>query len=227
MGVLETAARIAELGGAKERQARVSAMRAAFEARTGAFAPEDGWFEERSRAFWSDSVTTSRFGRDVEEALTPEERAWLGPLEHAHRGLFRAVAGDRGRTLVDVWSGAEIVLTLVGEESQAELDAATGQLVDARIVGGADPLVLALLPGAIFHPRNATEVIEQLVQAAQARALATNEALDALLRMERTLRALSRVKPTYAYRVEALAPPDSPGPAARPVRRGAKTPTST
>jgi hypothetical protein len=230
MGVLETAARIAELGGAKERQARVSAMRAAFEARTGAFAPEDGWFEERSRAFWSDSVTSGRFGREVEEALTPEERAWLGALEHAHRGLFRAESGVRGRTLVDVWSGAEIALTLVGDESQAELDAATGQLVDARIVGGSDPLVLALLPGAIFHPRNATEVIEQLVKTAHARALATHEALDALLRMERTLRALSRVKATYAYRAEALsapASPDSQNPAPRPVRRGAKTPTST
>jgi len=217
-GVLETVARIVQRGGEAGWSARVAEMRARFEVSTGAYSPEDPWFEERSRAFWCDAVTRARFGRDVEGQLTEEERAWLGPLERAHRGLFRSRTGD---VLEDVWSGAEVVLTLVDDASRAELDAAAGQLVDARVVGRDDPLVVALLPGAIFHPRDATAAIEAVLAAARAGSMGTHAVLDALLRMERTLRSLSRVKVAYAYRVDALAP----GSPAVPVRRAAKGPT--
>ena len=111
------------------------------------------------------------------------------------------------------------------EGSAAELDASSGQLVDARVVGAEDPLVLALLPGAVFHPRHATPAIEPVLAAARAKDLSTDDTLDALLRMERSLRALSRVKAAYAYRPEALAPPDAHGAASLPVRRAAKGPT--
>ena len=199
--VLEAAARILQLGGEPSRAAHVAAMRATFEGRTGAFAPEDSWFDERSRAFWADAITSGRFGREVEGHLAPEEAQWLAPLERAHRGLFRA----EGRLLVDVWSGAEFRLTEVDDESNAELGAGAGQLFDARVVGGA-PATVALLPGAVFHPRHAMEAIETVLAAARAGGLATNATLDALLRMERTLRALSRVKAAYAYRPSALTP---------------------
>jgi hypothetical protein len=215
MGVLEAAARIVQLGGGAGLAPRVTAMRAGFEARTGVFLPEDSWFEERSRAFWCDAVTARRFGRDVDEQLTGEERAWLGPLERAHRGLFRAEAS----LLVDVWSGAELVVTTMDGASRAELDAAAGQLFDARVVGAGEPCVVALLPGAVFHPRDATAAIPRVLAAARARTLPTADVLDALLRMERTLRSLSRVKATYAYRPEALTlhPPDA---GKRPARAG-------
>jgi hypothetical protein len=218
-GVLETVARIVHLGGAEDKAARVAEMRARFEARTGAYVPEDAWFEERSRAFWCDAVTRGRFGREVEGELTDEERVWLGPLERAHRGLFRTAAA--GNVLEDVWSGAELVLTLVDDVSRAELDAGAGQLVDARVVGTDDPLVVALLPGAIFHSRDATAAMTPVLAAAHARLLPTHDVLDALLRMERTLRSLSRVKVAYAYRPDAL----SPGAPTVPVHRAGKTPT--
>src|SRR5580692_12120520 len=92
--VLDAVARIVELGGAPDRQAIVGALRARFEKRTGAFAPEDAWFEERSRAFWVDAVTRGRFGREVEANLDETDRRWLEPLERAHRGLFRAEGGS-------------------------------------------------------------------------------------------------------------------------------------
>src|SRR5579863_8219261 len=111
MGVLETVARVVQLGGAAQQGAAVARMRAAFEARTGAFTPEDAWFEERSRAFWCDAVTTGRYGRQVEADLDAAERAWLPALERAHRGLFRS----DGDVLVDVWSGAELRVQLVDE----------------------------------------------------------------------------------------------------------------
>lgn len=200
MALLETIARILQLGGAPERAGRVAELRQTFEWNTGAFVPDDPWFEERSRAFWCDAVTRGRFGRDVEEELSASERAWLPALERAHRGLFRT----DGRILIDVWSGAELLPTLVTDESRAELDAAAGQLFDARVVGANDPAVVLLLPGAVFHPRHATPAIESVLVAARAAGLSTTDTLNALLRMERTLRALTRVKAAYAYRPDAL-----------------------
>jgi hypothetical protein len=230
MAVLEAVARIVQLGGDPVRAARVAAMRVRFEERTGAFAPEDDWFEERSRAFWSDAVTRMKFGREIEGDLTAGERRWLTPLERSHRGLFRA----NGRVLVDAWSGAELAVTDVDEASRAELDAAAGQLFDARVVGfsGAGAMdrwteeadsgwVVALLPGAVFHPRDATAAIDPVLAAARARGLATDDVLDALLRMERMLRSLSRVKAAYAYRPDALTAHGG----AVSVRRAARTPT--
>ncbi len=213
----ETVARIVSLGGAPERAARVAAMRARFEADTGAFSPDDAWFEERSRAFWCDAVTRGRCGRDVAAALTAGERAWIEPLDRAHRGLFRA----EGRSLRDAWSGAEFAVTLVDDQSRAELDASAGQFVDARLVGAFDPPVVAFLPGAVFHAREASEPIEKVLDAARSMESSTDDTLDALLRMERTLRSLARVKAAYAYRPDAL----SRGAPVVPVRRGAKGPT--
>jgi len=211
MGLLDAAARIVQLGGEPERAASVAGMRSRFEEWTGAFAPEDAWFEERSGAFWGDAVTRQGFGRQVEDALTEEQRAWLGPLERAHRGLFRSEAG----VLVDVWSGAELIVTMADDASRAELAAAEGQLFDGRVVVAIDPeplasaslfapMVVALLPGSVFHPQQAAPAIAPVLHAARERGLGTHDVLDALLRMARTLRSLSRVKAAYAYRLEAL-----------------------
>ncbi|MGH7298172.1 MAG: hypothetical protein ACRELB_24745, partial [Polyangiaceae bacterium] len=219
MRVLEAAGRIVQLGGAPERAARVAEMRARFEAKTGAFVPDDAWFEARSRAFWCDAVTRGRFGREVETELADGDRAWLAPLERAHRGHFRA----RGALLVDEWSGAEIAVTVVDDDTRTELDAAAGQLIDARVVAAPEPMVVALLPGAIFHRPDATAAIQPVLAAARERGLATHDVLDALLRMDHTLRSLTRVKASYAYRVEALTPrADAPAPA---LRRAAKEST--
>ncbi|HEX4446565.1 MAG TPA: hypothetical protein VH044_07515, partial [Polyangiaceae bacterium] len=92
-----------------------------------------------------------------------------------------------------------------------------------RIAASAEPLVVALLPGAIFHPPHATEAIAGVLEAARARGLATHETLDALLRMERSLRALSRVKTAYAYRAGALAAhPAAPARSVRWADKGRK-----
>jgi hypothetical protein len=225
MGLLDAAARIVQLGGEPERAASVADMRSRFEERTGAFAPEDPWFEERSGAFWGDAVTRQGFGRQVEDVLTEEQRAWLGPLERAHRGLFRSEAG----VLVDVWSGAELIVTMADDASRAELAAAEGQLFDGRVVAAIDPeplaasaglsapMVVALLPGSVFHPQQAAPAIAPVLHAARERGLRTHDVLDALLRMARTLRSLSRVKAAYAYRLEALTlRPARPAEGARP-----------
>lgn len=200
--------RIVTLGGTPPHAERVAAMRHSFEARTGAFRPEDRWFEARSRAFWDDAVTTQGFARVVAGELPAEADAWTGAFGRAHRGLFRVEASEEGTlVLCDVWGGAEFVVDAADDGTREALVAAReGQgLFDARLV--AVETSVAMLPGAVFHPEDATVAIEAVLGAAHARApeLATDEVLDALLRMERNLRSLSRVKAGYAYRVEALA----------------------
>jgi hypothetical protein len=78
-----------------------------------------------------------------------------------------------------------------------------------------------LLPGAVFHPRQATAAIVPVLAAARTAALQVDETLDKLLLMERSLRSLSRVKPAYAYRPDAL----SAAPPASPPRRPEKRPS--
>jgi hypothetical protein len=181
-------------------------MRQAFEARTGAFGPEDPWFEARSRAFWDDALATQGFPRRVEANLDPAVRAWIVPLERAHRGLFRASQepsdASRAWSIDDLWSGASFLVAAPEPGLREALASST--YFDGRVVGHADPLALVLLPGAVFHPADAKEPLEKVLEAARARGLAKDAALDALLRMERNLRSHSRVKAAYAYRAEAL-----------------------
>ena len=188
--------------------AKLAALRAAFEARTGAFTPEDAWFEARSRAFWDDAITRGRFGREVEAALAADVREWIPRLDRAHRGLF-VVDGrlQNARILRDLWSGASFRVDDVDAGSSDALAVASAPF-DARLVGSFAPggvLHVGMLPGAVFHSEEAIEPIARVLEAARARGLETDDALDALLRMERSLRALTRMKAAYAYRPEALA----------------------
>lgn len=189
-------------------------MRRAFEARTGAFRPEDAWFEVRSRAFWDDAVCTQGFAKDVEGELDEEARAWVSPLLRAHRGLLQVSSGaDEGPVVLeDLWTGAEFVVDAIDTSSREALSAATG-LFDARLVGGplGSGVTVAMLPGALYHPEDASDAMGAVLAEARVRRLGTGDSLDALLRMERLLRTLSRVKTSYAYRIDALPrAPDAP-----------------
>jgi hypothetical protein len=198
---------ICELGAASEK---IAAMRKAFENRTGAFRPEDPWFEVRSRAFWDDALTTQQFAKGL--PLPPfnpasanfahNVNALAESLETSHRGLF--VAEDvaaRGARMVDRWSGAEFLVRTLDEAQAIALEHAEG-VIDARIV--ALGRTLFVLPGAFHHPPEAREPIERVVHEARHRRLSTATVLDALLRMEFVFRSSSRVKASYAYRIEHL-----------------------
>lgn len=190
--------------GAPVHADRVLAMRRRFEERTGAFGPDDPWFEARSRAFWDDAVTSPEFAGAFGHALPPEARPWLSPFTRAHRGLFHAEPDGDGPegtwTLWDQWRGAAFVIDPPTAPGLLEaLRAAT--LFDGRVVATHDPLTVTLLPGAVFHPEDATEPIARVLASARARSLHDADLYDMLLRMERNLRSHSRVKASYAYRV--------------------------
>ena len=186
-------------------------MRELFEKRTGAFGPEDAWFESRSRAFWDDALTTQGFAALAAPHAGEEVSRVVESFGRAHRGVFLVDEVDeRGAHLVDLWSGAELLVRHLDEAQAVTLEHAEGPM-DARVVagpvaGGASDAVapLFVLPGALHHGSEATEPLLKVIAAARARDMATGDALDALLRMELVFRSSSRVKAGFAYRVESL-----------------------
>jgi hypothetical protein len=195
---------VAKVGGATPPE-EVVALHKRFEERTGAFGPDDPWFESRSRAFWDDTMTreAGRAWHVRALALDGGESAWAEALSRSHRGLFRA-REDGGRfVLVDVLSGAELLLNELDQAARDALRSSRG-LLDGTVVAHPTALRLALLPGAIFHAEEADDAILAVLVAARTRDLSRHRVLDALLRMELSFRTLSRVKPSYAYRAEAL-----------------------
>ncbi len=188
----------------------VPRRREVFQKRTGSFGPEDPWFETRTRAFWDDALTTQRLALSGGPALDDAVRVRVSRWHRAHRGLFlvRSLSAE-GAHLVDRWSGAELLVTVLDEAQATSLRHAEG-LVDARVVAStvrraASPRpALFMLPGALHHAPDAREPIEAVLTAARAGAMETGDVLDALLRMEHVMRSSSRVKTSFAYRVESL-----------------------
>jgi len=190
---------------------RTAAMRASFEAKTGAFssdsAREAGFFEARSAAFWDDALTRGAFGRELVADISEEARAAVEPLARAHRGLFRAVQEGEMFLLIDEWSGVEFgahPATNGLRDALASAAGSTPSLIDGRVVGLPLTMRIELLPGAVFHAADALEPIRALLPEAKALGFETHELCDALLRMDHALRSLSRVKAAFAYRKEAL-----------------------
>jgi len=184
-------------------------MRERFMKRTGAFGPEDAWFESRSRAFWDDALTTQGFARLAGPHAGAEVAAVVTRFERAHRGVFLVEDVDeRGARLVDLWSGAELIVRHLDEAQAVTLEHAEGPM-DARVVAGpaetsADVPSLYVLPGALHHGSDALEPLVKVIAAARERDMETGDVLDALLRMELVFRSSSRVKAAFAYRVESL-----------------------
>jgi hypothetical protein len=186
-------------------------MRERFEKRTGAFGPEDPWFEARSRAFWDDALTTQGFAHLAGPHAGGDTAGVVARFDRAHRGVFLVDdVDDRGARLVDLWSGAELIVRHLDEAQAVTLEHAEGPM-DARVVAGpagasaaGEVPPLYVLPGALHHGPDALEPLAKVIAAARARDMATGDVLDALLRMELVFRSSSRVKAAFAYRVESL-----------------------
>ena len=173
-----------------EDAAAASSLREAYQRRTGVFGPEDPWFETRSRALWDDVVTSAGF-----------------PYERAHRGFFMVAETeadeDADAKLVDLWSGAELLVHHLDEAQALALEHAEGP-IDARVVAAGDPAALFVLPGAYHHAADALEPATIVLGAARDRGMETTAALDALMRMDLVFRSSSRVKASFAYKAEGL-----------------------
>ena len=195
---------IVALGDAGGLAVEAQRMREAFRVRSGTWGPEDAWFENRSRAFWDDALTTQGFADLARDRITPAQRAVAARFGRAHRGIFVVEeVDDRSARLLDLWSGAELLVRLLDETQALTLEHAEGAM-DARVTAGAAGPELFVLPGAYHHPPDALEPANDVLAAAKERGMTKNDALDALLRMELVLRTSSRVKAAFAYRPESL-----------------------
>lgn len=176
-----------------EAEPRAGELLEVFQKRTGVFHAEDPWFETRSRAFWDDALTTQGMGRSFGQTFA-----------RAHRGFFIVSdVDDEGALLLDLWSGAELIVRHLDETQALTLEHAEAA-IDARVVAAGDPPSLYVLPGAYHHAADALDPALDVLAGARDRGMDTGEALDALLRMDLVFRASSRVKASFAYRVESL-----------------------
>jgi hypothetical protein len=183
-------------------------MRERFEKRTGAFGPEDPWFEARSRAFWDDALTTQGFAKLAAPHAGEDVARLVARFDRAHRGVFLvADVDDRGARLVDLWSAAELYVRHLDEAQATTLEHAEGPM-DARVVAGpaeeGEIASLYVLPGALHHGPDAMDPLMKVLDAAREREMPTGDVLDALLRMELVFRSSSRVKAGFAYRLDGL-----------------------
>lgn len=200
----ETLISLGDKGDLAERAAQ---MRLEYQRRTGAFGPEDPWFEARARAFWDDALATQGFGPLAADHLNDDRlRAFAAVIARAHRGFFVVEdIEDRKAQLVDVWSGAHLLVRPLDETQVLTLEHAEGAM-DARVTAGPSGTDLFLLPGVYHHPADALEPAIDVLTAARERGMPTGDVMDALMRMELVLRSSSRVKAGFAYRVESLVP---------------------
>jgi hypothetical protein len=191
---------------APENGGRALALREAFLRRTSSSTPGGPTEpEDRMRAAWDDALTTGGLAAELASGLEDRgERALARVLSRAHRSVFRMSLLGSHRIATDVLGGASF-LVLPRDDIGREVLALGGEdapLFEARIVAATDGC--AMLPGIIFHPPDATPLIDEICNAAEKRGMSAGDLCDALLRMQHTFRNLSRVKIGYAYKVEAL-----------------------
>lgn len=202
--VLEAYDALVQCGGKDEHAAVIVEMRAHFCERTGDFGPEHDFFEARSRAFWDDALSGQGLGERLAAEIPEAHREGAVAIARAARGLFRVAPIEQGYHLTDEWNGARFFVASPPDGLRDALLRAEGY-VDGRVAATLESHETLILPGALFHPADAIEAIDQLMVIARERGLSTQTFLDSLLTMERNLRAHSRVKAKYAYRPEALA----------------------
>jgi hypothetical protein len=185
---------------------RARGLREAFAERCGSFDVNDAIADAREGAAWESALVESGLASELALGLTDAaEREIALLLERAQRGVF--VFARHGTALLakDLWSNAEFIVAeqdLVGRElAQSDLER-DSPICQARVMPTNEGCVL--LPGVIFHPQDARPQIAMTLRVARERRLASDDVMDALLRMEHAFRTLSRVKVSFAYRPEAL-----------------------
>lgn len=193
------------------READASALaraRAAFEARTGPFAPGDAWYEERIRACFDDALATFEGGAlarafaaraDVSDA----ERIVARALPRAERSVFVAERVEGDVVVCESLFGAryEVLAAGVAERLRG------GERFDGRIASIAG--ALEILPGAIFHPAEAHEAIAGLARELEDKGLPPGlstqaDLADAILRMKMRFDRFTSIHARHVYRYDAL-----------------------
>lgn len=165
--------------------------------------------EERTIASWDDALTRGGLAAEMAPDFPDaSERALVRVVSFAQRGVFRLrlVGGKVSRLVaIDSLGGGEFLMlerdSIIREVPDDTLDSV---LFDGRIVAASDGC--SILPGVIFHPPDALDLVDRIVAAGRKMGLGRDQICDILLRMQDAFVAGSRrVKIGFAYNPEALA----------------------
>ena len=181
-------------------------LRERFLERCGRFEADHPAAAARESAAWEDAMVRGGLLRVLASELEDAaERAIAVALFHSQRGVFAFERVDGQLLAIDLWSRAQFIV--VARDGIGRDVASAGVHYDSppcqgRVLATAEGVVV--LPGAIFHPADARNAIEGALADARKRQLDTDQALDALLRMEHAWQTMSRVKVAYAYRADSM-----------------------
>jgi len=179
---------------ATDLEPTVAEIRSRFVERVGPFSPTEPWFEERSAALWDRVLCDPRvLGALRAGSLSSEQRVVVENLGRAQRGLFEVAAAGRTFDLTCVVTGAAFRLSAADTSLGGG-----GGWIDGHVVASTEGV--ALLPGFLVHPAEATEPLRALIKTE----MEPDALLDALLSMRHQLAARSRMKAKQVYRAEAL-----------------------
>ncbi len=182
----------------------------AFLRRTGRFDAGGVEAARRMDAAREDALCRGGWAARLAGGLSdPAEQSLAALLPRAHRGVFVFDRVREHRIVRDILQGGAFLLVPRDSVGREVIDDNEGAVCVARLVGGMDGC--AMLPGVVFHRADATPHIVEVVATARERGMAVDDVCEALLRMDHALQTLSRVRPAYAYRSEALAWRDAEG----------------
>jgi hypothetical protein len=173
-----------------------------FEARSGSLPPDHHARAQRDAASWEDALVAGGLALRIAATFDdPAERSLLHVFSRAHRGVFVPTRVGAAPCLRDLWGGG-VFLLLPRDDVGRALGEVEGVPFVGRIVAGADGC--AVLPGRVWLPEASLPLLPEIFREARARRLLTDAVAEGLLWMEHLMATLSRIKPQYAFRPEAL-----------------------
>jgi hypothetical protein len=183
--------------------ATLDRARHAFDAVTGPFAPGESWYEERIAAFFDFAIASFEDGAiarafAARPDVTDEERRTALAAARSERSLFRATTSGEDLVLECAIGGAAYPLSREGAASRLR----EGDLLDGRLASLDGRIVL--LPGPVFHPREAHEAIDRVLNEVRQRGRRDDDVTDALLRMRMRFDRFTSIHARHVYRYEAL-----------------------
>lgn len=179
--------------------------REAFDRQTGTFEVGDRCYEERISFFFEHFLCDRGGARrwlDDHPDASHEERRAVRAMSTSARSVYSVVAAERGEiTLDDRLGGGRFVLAARGPAERL----APGEIFDGRLVVLDD---IVLMSGIIFHPPEAHDALEALLEAITPLDGEREPILDGLLRMRMRLERFTSIRARHIYRAEALDDPN-------------------
>ena len=186
--------------------ASLDRARAEFRDRTGAFEVGERWYEERI-TFFFEWFICDRGGAQRWLALNPdasqEDRERVRACTSTARSLYTATEVNAESVLLaDRLGGGRFEI----ERAGAAAGLAVGETFDGRLVvlNAHDGRLPGLADGIIFHPRQTSEALDQLLSDLGEWQGDRGEILDGLLRMRMRLDRFASIRPRHIYLLRAL-----------------------